>query len=543
MINAIWGRYPALQYFDLLDLPAWGPIVDSSANDNEGDVTPLPIPPDDLEDIEEEEEEGEEPTPLPTPDGEDDSSLPDVPDEEEQFEKPEPIPEPGECKYELGRLIEALANAPADACDIVSQVFDSCPEDALRNPEMFKMMQYLAARVLQEYDISRELVMWGASLAVTLAACEASLSENKAANNYAREMLSSTPSMTDLACFATVIARTEGAMQTTGYNVIRNSGAYGYFQLLPHIGRAHGEDIGVAWNVPKVSSNPATVKCGPVLCLAEAPISLCEQSMVNGRYLAGVARVIADRFWRNGKWHPVNEGAVARFQAAVDALKKNGYPLTNPNILWLLMRTYWATGWGYIDKDHPSALERWVDVVNKYCNRGSRDVLKLMSRCYNLSKADIPDYVPEPLPEPEPGPEPTPEPEPDEEEDVEEEEQQDEADSEEGDVHGDITPNPTPGAFYQIKYGDTLLGVVGSAYGVGAGGTRLSLAKKVNAWSTNKRFWIPPKSTFGKKYFPGGIISFYPQFSESYESQYSGDTAGSGSSYAYIYIPSKSEIA
>lgn len=76
-----------------------------------------------------------------------------------------------------------------------------------------------------------------------------------------------------------------------------------------------------------------------------------------------------------------------------------------------------------------------------------------------------------------------------------------------------ITSSPTPGHLYRIRRGDSLLQIAGAAYKKKAGPERLQRAQLTNRHPFNWRYCTPGKQSFSKKYFPEGMISFYPRVS------------------------------
>lgn len=76
------------------------------------------------------------------------------------------------------------------------------------------------------------------------------------------------------------------------------------------------------------------------------------------------------------------------------------------------------------------------------------------------------------------------------------------------------TQKPVPGQLYEIQKGKGgFLTTTSKAYGVPAGGERLKLAQKINNYPLNRKFWVQSNSSFNRKYFPEGVISFNPIFS------------------------------
>jgi hypothetical protein len=97
----------------------------------------------------------------------------------------------------------------------------------------------------------------------------------------------------------------------------------------------------------------------------------------------------------------------------------------------------------------------------------------------------------------------------------------------------EVAVGPTPGKFYRIRYGDTLLGVAGQAFGVAAGEARLERARWINRSRYNDRFRGEPTSLF-----PEGLVSFNPRFAEDALIQASADgRCPSGHAYAILWIP------
>jgi V8-like Glu-specific endopeptidase len=98
------------------------------------------------------------------------------------------------------------------------------------------------------------------------------------------------------------------------------------------------------------------------------------------------------------------------------------------------------------------------------------------------------------------------------------------------------SPAPTPGAFYRIRPGDTLLGVAGRAYGLSPGGERLAAARRINDAAYNRRFRDSRLTDNGL--FPGGRISFNPRFDCDLTAQaWDPRRAPSGRCFATIWLP------
>jgi hypothetical protein len=100
-------------------------------------------------------------------------------------------------------------------------------------------------------------------------------------------------------------------------------------------------------------------------------------------------------------------------------------------------------------------------------------------------------------------------------------------------------PKPTPGRYYQIRKGDSLLAVAGKAYGVGEGKKRLDFARRINRHWTNAKYLRKDKAT---ELFPEGLLSLLPQFSCDVQAQMKADkTVPGGSCYGVIWIPPAEE--
>ena len=106
-----------------------------------------------------------------------------------------------------------------------------------------------------------------------------------------------------------------------------------------------------------------------------------------------------------------------------------------------------------------------------------------------------------------------------------------------------ITTTPIPGAWYRIKYGDTLFGLSAAAYpgGLSIEGKAPSnylAARWINEAEENRRFWrlVPGEENL----FPQGRITFLPRFG-TFEQQRAdpvkGGEIGAGGGYATIWIP------
>lgn len=97
-----------------------------------------------------------------------------------------------------------------------------------------------------------------------------------------------------------------------------------------------------------------------------------------------------------------------------------------------------------------------------------------------------------------------------------------------------VASTPTPGGWYRIRKGDSLLTVAGEAFDVGSGGTRLKYSQIINNAPENACYRVAPKSDFNQKYYPEGVISFNPSFSGAVSEV---GRCDAGSAYAVIWIP------
>lgn len=72
-----------------------------------------------------------------------------------------------------------------------------------------------------------------------------------------------------------------------------------------------------------------------------------------------------------------------------------------------------------------------------------------------------------------------------------------------------IKSYPTPGAYYQIQSGDTLVGVAARAYGPNNCKNSWACSRKINNHSYNQQFWL---RSLASSAFKEGRISFSPRF-------------------------------
>lgn len=92
-----------------------------------------------------------------------------------------------------------------------------------------------------------------------------------------------------------------------------------------------------------------------------------------------------------------------------------------------------------------------------------------------------------------------------------------------------IAAVPTPGMYYQIQSGDSLLGVSREAYGT-SGGTNVKRAKWINNARANSAFQIPSDN----KWFQPTILTFMPNFSADPGGNVRGQP---GNNWAIVWIP------
>ena len=97
----------------------------------------------------------------------------------------------------------------------------------------------------------------------------------------------------------------------------------------------------------------------------------------------------------------------------------------------------------------------------------------------------------------------------------------------------EVSETPESGRWYRIQPGDTLLGVVGDAFGLGPGAKRLKVAQWVNASAANACLKTTDISATEKKWFDGSRISFKPKFSCSREEQ---ERCAGGNCYGLIWL-------
>ena len=94
----------------------------------------------------------------------------------------------------------------------------------------------------------------------------------------------------------------------------------------------------------------------------------------------------------------------------------------------------------------------------------------------------------------------------------------------------DIMSTATPGRWYRVRKGDTLLGISRAAYGT-SGGTNLERARWINAVAANQYGF---DSSLRDNTFPSGRLSFSPRFASDAELAIQGER---GNSYPVYYIP------
>lgn len=95
----------------------------------------------------------------------------------------------------------------------------------------------------------------------------------------------------------------------------------------------------------------------------------------------------------------------------------------------------------------------------------------------------------------------------------------------------EVSTDPEPGSYYRIQRGDTLVGVAGRAYGLGAGRERYERSKWINE--------VNPATvdrSNANNMYPDGRVSFRPRFAADADAAFRGER---GRSYAVIWIPSR----
>ncbi len=95
----------------------------------------------------------------------------------------------------------------------------------------------------------------------------------------------------------------------------------------------------------------------------------------------------------------------------------------------------------------------------------------------------------------------------------------------------EVAEAATPGAWYRIKRGNTLFGIAGAAFGVGAGRERLKFARWINDAAANEPYM---DATLADNLFRDGRISLRPRYACEPEDAIRGDR---GNCYALIWIP------
>ncbi len=100
-----------------------------------------------------------------------------------------------------------------------------------------------------------------------------------------------------------------------------------------------------------------------------------------------------------------------------------------------------------------------------------------------------------------------------------------------------LRDRPTPGYFYRIRKGDTLLAIAGRAYHVSAGTqARLDFARRINRHPLNRKFL---RTQSASSLFPEGLISFFPRHSCDALALINSETPPGGGCFAVIYIPAR----
>jgi hypothetical protein len=101
---------------------------------------------------------------------------------------------------------------------------------------------------------------------------------------------------------------------------------------------------------------------------------------------------------------------------------------------------------------------------------------------------------------------------------------------------------PTPGYFYRIRKGDTLLGLAGRAYQVSAGTqARLDLARRINRHPLNRKYL---RTQSASSLFPEGLVSFFPHYAcDPNALMWSAGPPPRGSCFAVLYVPLRASPA
>lgn len=161
------------------------------------------------------------------------------------------------------------------------------------------------------------------------------------------------------------------------------------------------------------------------------------------------------------------------------------------------------------------AYARWAET------EADRARVAALEACV-LDKLPV-DPAPKPD-DPKPQPDPQPEPKPDDPKPLPEPEKK-------------VTDVPTPGAWYHVKWGDTLSSVAKKAYGT-KDEANFEKMKAINAAAYNQRFF---RKDAADNLFPDGRISFNPRFGKTFQQQQDDPVLGGegGKTYAWIYFPPK----
>lgn len=107
-----------------------------------------------------------------------------------------------------------------------------------------------------------------------------------------------------------------------------------------------------------------------------------------------------------------------------------------------------------------------------------------------------------------------------------------------------VKSDPTPGHFYRAKNGDTWLGLVGRAYGVRAGKTRLKMSQMANLQPANWRLHRAARGSFERRYYTDGLVKLARHFpcKDLDFKRHTGDFLDRGSCRPLIYIPPREDV-
>ncbi len=100
----------------------------------------------------------------------------------------------------------------------------------------------------------------------------------------------------------------------------------------------------------------------------------------------------------------------------------------------------------------------------------------------------------------------------------------------------EVADAPTPGRWYRIQRGDSLLKVTGRAYGLKSGKERTKMSKVINSSLANQCVQVPTEAgSFNSKVYGENIASFRPRWACDPEDQQG--RCGVGKCFAVLWIP------